>query len=169
MPVPFELRSDMPEEGLSAEKNGLRHSEHVEQRLLAHAREAGHPMVLPDHVPKTHLAMAMAELARDKGTDSYDAVHDAIFSAHYGEGRDIGSKAVLLEIAEAHGLDADEVSATWAAGTYDERLHVFAQLALSLGVSTTPSALLCNRLVVGMRPYTVLREAMKECIGGNTS
>ncbi|PKQ37835.1 MAG: hypothetical protein CVT59_06090 [Actinobacteria bacterium HGW-Actinobacteria-1] len=169
MPVPFELRPDMPEEGLSAEANGLRHSEHVEQHLLADAREVGHPMVLPDHVPKTHLAMAMAELARDKGTDSYDAVHHAIFSAYYGEGRDIGSKAVLLEIAAAHGLDAREVSTAWDTGTYDERLHVFAQLALSLGVSTTPSALLCNKLVVGMRPYGVLREAMKDCVGGNTS
>ncbi|TDB36857.1 MAG: hypothetical protein D9V44_10120 [Actinobacteria bacterium] len=153
----------MPEAGLSASENGLGHSEHVEQHLLKDAAESGHPMVLPDHVPKTHLAMAMAELARDKGTEVYDAVHDAIFSAHYGEGRDIGSKSVLLAVAEAHGLDAAEVEAAWDDGAYDERLHVFARLALSLGVGTTPSALLCNRLIVGTRPYGVLRQVMRDC------
>ncbi len=163
MPVPFELRPDMPEAGLSASANGLRHSEHVEQHLLKDATESGHPMVLPDHVPKTHLAMAMAEYARDKGSDVYDAVHDAIFSAYYGEGLDIGSKTVLLAIATAHGLDAADVSSAWEAGTYDERLHVFAHLALSLGVSTTPSALLCSKLIVGTRPYGVLHEVMEHC------
>ena len=163
MNVPFELRPDMPEEGLSAADNDFDHSEHVEAHLLGLAEAAGHPMVLPHFVPKTHRAMVMAELARDVGPDVYEAVHEAIFSAHYGLGLDIGSQEVLLKIAAAHGLDAAAVTKAWQDGTYEERLNAFVQLAIELGVSTTPSALMCRQLVVGSRPYKVLVDVMKQC------
>jgi len=163
MNVPFELRPDMPEEGISAAENGLGHSERVEAHLLELASAAGHPMVLPDLVPKTHRGMVMAEIARDAGPDVYEAVHEAIFSAHYGLGLDIGSPEVLLEIAAAQGLDQTAVTAAWQDGTYEERLHAFVHLAMELGVNTTPSALMCTQLVVGTRPYKVLAEVMKQC------
>ncbi len=165
MPIPFELRPDMPEEGLSAAENGLGHTEHVEAQLLRDASEHGRPMVLPDHIPKTHRAIVMAEVARDGGPELYAAVHDAIFSAYYGEGRDIGDAEVLLGIAREHGLDEAGVHEAWNSGAYEERLHAYYHLALQLGVGTTPAGLVCKRLIVGTRPYRVLREAMQECTG----
>ncbi len=163
MPIPFELRPDMPEEGVSASGSGLSHPEHVEAQLLRQAREAGEPMVLPDHLPKTHLAILMAEVARDHGAAVHAAVHAAIYSAYFGEGRDIGDRTVLLGIALQQGLQDAEVIAAWKADTYEERLRAFAQLALSLGVGTTPAAFACSRLMLGTQPYRVMREVMAQC------
>jgi predicted DsbA family dithiol-disulfide isomerase len=121
-------------------------------------------MVLPDLVPNTRLAMAMGEYARDRGDDVFWRVHQAIFAAYFGSGRDIGRREVLLEVARAEGLDPEAVVRAWDEGTYDARLHEFHHLALQLGIATTPSALICNELLIGTRPYGILREAVTRCL-----
>lgn len=162
--MPFELRPDIGPEGISAAEHGLTHSERVEARLLELAEEAGHPMVIPDLIPNTHLAIAMAEYARDIGDDVFWLVHQGIFDAYFGAGRDIGRRDVLLEVAATHGLDSAAVTRVWDEAAYDERLHEFHHLSLHLGIDTTPSALICNELLIGTRPYGVLREAVGHCL-----
>jgi predicted DsbA family dithiol-disulfide isomerase len=162
--VPFELRPDAPPEGLTAPGNDLGHSERVEQRLHELAERAGHPLVLTDLVPNTHLAIALGEFARDLGPEVHRAAHAAIFHAYYGEGRDIGDREVLLDVARAVGLDAGEVGSAFDDGRYDERIHEYAHVAMHLGIDSTPSALICNELVIGSRPYGVLREAVLGCL-----
>lgn len=165
VPVPFELRPTMPEEGLSASKDGLGHPPRVEAHILRVARDEGVPMQLPDHIPKTHLAIVMAEVARDSGTDVHWRTHQALFRAYYGEGRDIGCKDVLLEIAEGiEGLSAEKVVAAWLEDTLEERLHSFRHLAMHMGIDATPAALVCNELLIGTRPYEVLERAIADCL-----
>lgn len=162
--VPFELRPGMPLEGFSATEQGLRHSENVEAYMLRVAREEGLAMVLPDLVPNTHRAMVVGEIARDEGPDMHWRVHKAIFSAHYGEGRDIGSKEVLLDLADESGLDTAKVAEAWLGDTYEERLHAYRHLALHIGIDATPAALVCNELIIGSRPYKVLQGAIDRCL-----
>lgn len=162
--VPFELRPDAPAEGLSAAAEGLGHSERVEQHLIKAAKEEGRDMVLPDLVPNTHLAMALAEYARDLGEETHRRVHTAIFDAHYTAAADIGQRDVLLAIAREAGLDPDAVTTMWDDGRYDGRLHEYVHLAMHLGIDSTPAALICNELLIGSRPYGVLREAVQRCL-----
>lgn len=164
--MPFELRPGMPDAGLSASKDGLGHSERVGDYLLRVAREEGlPPMQLPDLVPKTHRAMVMSEVARDAGADVYRAAHAGIFLAHYGDGLDIGSEEVLLRVAGAvEGLDPAIVADAWRTGAMDERIEEFRHLALHLGITTTPSALICNEVLIGSRTYSVLAEAVSRCL-----
>ncbi len=162
--VPFELRPGAPPSGLSATAEGLGHSERVEARLIELAREEGRAMVLPDLVPNTHRAIVMAELARDAGARVHRPVHEAVFAAYYERGEDIGDPDVLLAIARRTGLDPDDVSAAWDDGRYEARLHEFLHLAINLGIDTTPTALICNELLIGSRPYGVVREAVQRCL-----
>lgn len=164
MLVPFELRPGIPAEGVSAVAEGLTHSERVDKRLVELAAEAGQPMVHTDLVPNTHLAMAMAEFARDLGPEEHWDVHLAIFGAYYGAGRDIGSREVLLDVARSRGLDTVALEKAWNAGRYDERLHEYLHVGLHLGIDTTPAALVCNELLIGSRPYGVLRDALQRCL-----
>lgn len=172
--VPFELRPDIPDTGISASEHGLTHSERVDARLLEIAAEQGQPMRILDHIPKTHRAMVMAEVARDAGPEVHWRTHMAIFEAYYGEGADIGDPVVLERVAGDAGLDAAAVRAAWADPAYDQRLHQFTHLALYLGVDQTPAALVCNELLIGSRPYGVLQQAIERClvtpksVGGDT-
>lgn len=160
--VPYELRPDSPREGISAKEHGLEHSEKVDEHLERLARDGGFPLLLQDLLPNTHLALVMAERARDEGLHS--AVHDSIFRAYFGEGLDIGDADVLKGIAHDAGMDLGALEKAWEDGRYEERLRSFAQLGKSLGVTSTPSALICNELVIGSRPYAVIRDAVERCL-----
>ena len=154
----------MPPEGMSAKEHGLAHSERVEEYLRRVAREGGFPLLMPDHVPNTHLALTLGEWARDAGEERHVATHRAIFDARYGRGLDLGSRQVLLGIAASLGLDTQDISRAWDERRFDERLGQFRHLALYLGVAATPAALVCNELLIGSRPYQVLSDALGRCM-----
>jgi predicted DsbA family dithiol-disulfide isomerase len=160
--IPFELRPDIPDSGVSARAQGLEHSERVEEHLQRITRQEGLPYRPVDHIPNTHKAMVAGEVARDAG--EFRRFQQAIFEAYFGEGRDIGEQSVLIESAVEVGLDPESVVEAWSSGTYEDRLHAFYHLALDLGVTATPAALICNELLVGTRPYGVVRDAVERCL-----
>jgi predicted DsbA family dithiol-disulfide isomerase len=164
--VPFELRESIPSEGWSASEHGLRHGERVERFIFREAEEAGLHMTdpLPDLLPNTHGAIVMSEVARDAGPETYRRIHDAIFRAYYGMGRDIADRDVLLDIARSGGLDAEAVREAWGSDKYEQRAHAMRHLALSLGISSTPASLICNELLIGTRPYKLLAESLDRCL-----
>jgi predicted DsbA family dithiol-disulfide isomerase len=162
--IPFELRPDMPAAGVSIDEFGGKHSERVEEHMRKMAEEGGLRFGSPDFVPKTHYALALGEFARDLGPEAHEAVHEAIFEAYNADERDIGSPDVVVDVAESRGLDPQEVRAALAEGRYDNRIHEFLHLALSFGINATPSAIICNELLIGSRPYQVLEAALRDCL-----
>lgn len=163
--VPFELRPSLPPEGVHLADLGVAHSPRVEEHMLRMAEEAELPFLMPEFVPNTHLAMVLGEYARDLGPEAHEAIHEAIFEAYNGRGEDIADRDLLLRIAEEHALDPADVAAAFEDGDFDDRLHEFVHLALTIGVTATPATLVCNELHIGSRPYGVLEQSMKRCIG----
>lgn len=162
--VPYELRPTMPAQGVPLEQLGPRHSERVETYMRKMAEEGRLSLVFPDFMPNTHSALALGEFARDVGPDAHEAIHEALFEAYNGRAADIGNETVLLDVAESHGFDRGEVAEAFVQGTYDERLHQFYHLALSMGVTATPAALICNELLIGTRPYKLLEDSLQRCL-----
>lgn len=165
MQIPFELRPSMPLEGLKIsvlEADG--HSDRAKEHLVRVAKRDGIPFLSPAFVPNTHLALVMGEFARDLGDEVHHDTHVAIFDAYFARGRDIGRKDVLLEIARDAGLSASEIELAWEERLFDERLHNFFHLGLTLGLESTPAALICSELIIGSRPYEVFRDAVKRCL-----
>lgn len=143
---------------------GGEHSGRVTDHMFRMAREQGVPFRVVTHVPNTHRALALGELARDRGVETHRRVHMAIFTAYQGEGLDIGSPSVLLRLADEAGLDAAELAEAWETGRYDERLNEYRDFAIAIGVRVTPTALICNELLIGSRPYGALETALGRCM-----
>jgi len=163
--VPFELRPDMPEEGYQmSELEASGHSDRVEEHLMRLSQRDGFPLVLPSFLPKTHRAIALGEIGRDQGPEVHRSVYRAIFDAYFAHGLDIGTEDVLLGIARDQGFNENEVHRIWDEGVYDERLHQFRHVGMHLGLESTPAALICNELVIGSRPYQVLKESLDRCV-----
>ena len=160
--VPFELRPGM-DEPIDLAGEGTGHSDRVDEYLERIAEKEGFPFVQPGLLPNTHRAIVLGELARDRGEALHRAVHAAIFEAYFVQGRDIGSDDTLLEIGVEAGLAPEEIEAAWAQGAFDDPVHQFRHLALSLGLDGTPAALICNELLIGSRPAGILRAALKKC------
>ena len=163
--VPFELRPSIPAAGLAiGAREAGGHSDRVEEHLARIAEREAIPFTSPAFVPNTHMALGLGEFARDRGDEVHLLAHDALFGAYFGGGLDIGRREVLLDIAEELGFEPGEVEAAWDERRYDERLHQFRHLALGIGLESTPAALICNELLIGSRPYEVLKQAVDACL-----
>lgn len=163
--APFELRPDIPETGIKlVEPSQAGHSKRVEEYLIKAAAAEGASMRFPDFLPKTHLAMAMAETGRDAGDLMHKNLHAAIFSAYFEAGLDIGDRLVLLDIGKKNGLETDIIEEAWNTGKYDERLSQFRRFGMTIGVDSTPAALICNELFIGAQPYQIIKQAVDRCL-----
>jgi predicted DsbA family dithiol-disulfide isomerase len=163
--MPFELRPDMPAEGLQmSELEAIGSSDRVEEHLLRIAEQDGFPMQSPPFVPHTHKALVIGEMGRERGESAHWAIHHALFGAYFGEGLDIGDEEVLLEIAQSEGYSPEDVRQAWESGLFDEQLDQFRHVGLHLGIDATPAALICNELYIGSRPYKVFKDALQRCI-----
>lgn len=90
-------------------------------------------------VPWSRKAHELVLEAAEKGR--FEDVHDALFRAHFEEGRDIGRVDALVEVAVAHGLDASETRAALDVDRHRERLEVLRAEALEWGVRGVPTLL----------------------------
>jgi predicted DsbA family dithiol-disulfide isomerase len=141
---PFQLNPDMPEEGidrrayLAAKFGGDAHAE----RIYASVSEAGATVGIPfafDRIRRTPNTRDAHRLIRYAAAEERaDPLVEALFRAYFIDGRDIGDRATLAEIAGEIGLDADE-AASWLAGPA-ERDEVVAEDrgARRLGINAVP-------------------------------
>jgi predicted DsbA family dithiol-disulfide isomerase len=90
-----------------------------------------------------------------------DAVVEALFRAYFLEGRDIGDRAVLAEIAATCGMARDDVAQRLASDEDAGAVRVAVQAAQQLGVTGVPTFILAGRYaVVGAQPPETLAQAI---------
>jgi predicted DsbA family dithiol-disulfide isomerase len=159
--LPFDLHPEYPAEGIPREQLHARYGDMFHDRLRASFAAAGlayNPP--PEVVPNTMRALAMTELARDRGL--HPAVHDRLMQAYWEEGRNIGDPAELLALAAEAGLEADEAGAAMEDAAYRERVRGLTAQAHGIGVTGVPAFLLDERLLVlGAQPREVFERALE--------
>ncbi len=115
----------------------------------------------PDIVPNSRTALRLTELARDRGL--HEPFHDRLMDALWTEGRNIGDRGVLREVAAEVGLEAEEVDGVLAGEGYLDRVLASTREAQSIGVSGIPGFLLDRRLLVlGAQPREVFDGAFAQ-------
>lgn len=101
-------------------------------------------------------ALEASELARDKGV--YDEMHNRLFSAYSGKGKNIADPEILHGIAEECGLNRDELRAVLTQGTYLPRLTSAMEDARKLGITGAPTFVLNDKQIVpGAQPLEKFR------------
>jgi predicted DsbA family dithiol-disulfide isomerase len=92
-----------------------------------------------------------------------EKVVDRLFKAYFAEGRDIGDRAVLIEIAGECGLDAELVEKLLADGADADLVRQEIEQAQAMGVSGVPFFIFAGRVgVPGAQEPSVLRRAMAQ-------
>jgi predicted DsbA family dithiol-disulfide isomerase len=157
---PFELHPETPPEGRHVDevlsRKGL--GEEYRQNLREQAAAAG-VAVSNRWLANSHRALELAEFARDRG--AFATAHEALFEAYFVEGRNIGEMAVLLQIAQACGLDPDEFGFECLVGRYAELIEKTTGLARSKGFSSTPTIIFGDRMLVpGAQDYAVYEDVL---------
>jgi len=83
-----------------------------------------------------------------------------LFEAYFAEGRNLAEPVVLLEVAEAAGLDRDAAEEMIRKRSFRDAVDADWKRAHELGVTGVPTFVSGNRGLVGAQPY----EAMVQLI-----
>ena len=166
---PYQLDPTIPQGGLDRieymekkfGKSGRLQSAH--DNLTRLGAEVGVPFAL-DRIKRSPNTLDAHRLIRWAGSAGFQAeVAARLFKAYFVEGRDIGDRKVLVEIAGECGLDANEVEKLLADGADVELVRQEIEQAQAMGVSGVPFFIFGGRLgVPGAQEPSVLRQAMAE-------
>jgi predicted DsbA family dithiol-disulfide isomerase len=166
---PFQLDPTIPSGGLDRAEymerkfgRGGRLKE-VHDRLMRLGEEVGIAFAFDriERAPNTLDAHRLIRWAASAGAQS--AVVDRLFRAYFVEGRDVGDRAVLLDVAATSGLDADIVDRLLADGADADAVRREIAEAQAMGVTGVPFFVFAGRVgVAGAQDVAVLRRAMSE-------
>ena len=164
---PYQLDPTIPAAGLDrAEymekkfgKSGRLQSAH--DNLTRLGAEVGLPFAF-DRIKRSPNTLDAHRLIRWAGSAGVqEKVVDRLFKAYFVEGRDIGERAVLIEIAGECGLDAKLIEELLADGADADLIKREIEQAQAMGVSGVPFFIFAGRVgVPGAQEPSVLRQAM---------
>ena len=148
---PFLLNPDMPRLGMSRPDYVVRKfgGEDRARRLYASIAEIGRAEGVPfrfEKIRRTPSSVDAHRLVRYATRfGRADEMVEALFSAHFTDGRDIGDHAVLLTIAQACGLDPISSKRFLAGDAEADAVHADNLRAHRLGINGVPCFVIAGR------------------------
>lgn len=163
--VTWEIHPDAPQEGLTIQniRPGIDLTERRD-KLNALGAPAGLVPGDSEFVPNTRWALEIAELAREN-----HKVHewiDRVYHASFVEGKNIGERSVLLDIAEQMGLDTYQISQALDAGYYTQLLLEHDQECMIKKVEWVPTIYKGDeKILEGVFTFSVFEETIRSQLG----
>jgi predicted DsbA family dithiol-disulfide isomerase len=151
---PFQLNPDMPPEGMARERyiaakfGGGQHASRIYQNVTEVGATVGIPFRFEriQVTPNTRDAHRLIRRATETG--DADPVVEALFNAYFIEGRNIGDRATLAEIAEQAGLDSEDTARFLAGPDGAEEVVAEDTSARRIGINAVPCFIFERKYVV---------------------
>lgn len=172
----FQLDPDLPEEGLSesvstylAKRKGMP-KEQIDG-MLEHLKNVGQEVgidfkqdiSIPVNTLKAHRLSHFAQ-AQGKGNE----IEEALFKAHFTEGKNVGNDDVLLSIIEEIGLDKEQAKQFLATNDMLNDVQADIEEANALGISGVPFFVIDRKYgVSGAQPSDVFVDAITQAFQEN--
>lgn len=164
--VHFPLHPETPLEGRSMAEvyagRGI-DPEAMYQRMKGLMDAEGLPYGRRTHTYNSRLAQELGKWADTQpgGPLGPEAIHDKLYQAYFVEARNIGDPEVLVEIAAAVGLPADEARAVLEERRFKDAVDEDWAKSHSYGVTGVPTFVAGRYGVVGAQPYDVLEQLVE--------
>jgi predicted DsbA family dithiol-disulfide isomerase len=157
--LPFDLHPEYPPDGIPRAALEKRYGPTIHEQTRRTVEAAGLRFDPPDRIPNSRRALAVTELARDRGL--HEPVHARLMHAYWSEGADIGDERVLLDLVAETGLEREEAETALANGEYVERVLASTRRAHAHGINAIPAFVLDDRLLVmGAQPHATFERAI---------
>jgi predicted DsbA family dithiol-disulfide isomerase len=164
---PFQLQPGLPKPGepwaefMESKFGGARRAE----MAFDHVRRAAEPEGIDFRfdrmtvAPNTEDAHRLVLFAAERGHER--EVVTALFRAHFTEGRNVGDRDTLVDIAASEGLDPEEVRAFLGSEQGRAEVQASQDLAARLGIGGVPFFIFDGRYAIsGAQPPEVFLEAL---------
>jgi predicted DsbA family dithiol-disulfide isomerase len=160
--MPFELRPE-PVPTLRPEGDYLQQA--WSQSVYPIARRMGIPIQLPpiSPQPRSTLAFEGYQFARERGKGL--EYNHGVLAAFFQDGRNIGQIDVLTEIAGQAGLDESEFAEALRARKYRESHEQALNASYAAGVTSVPTFVIGDRVLVGLQDRGSLESAIAAAHG----
>ncbi len=167
--LPFQLNPDMPVDGMpradyrKAKFGSLERSKQMDARVMAEGKGEGIDFAFDrmERQPNTTQAHRLIALAENQ-----DAAVEALFRAHFEQGRNIGDPKVLAEIAAQCGVKGWPQEAEKQASEVSK----LEEEVRGLGISGVPTFIFERRHgISGAYPPEQLAEAMRQAATATTA
>ncbi|HTT77366.1 MAG TPA: DsbA family oxidoreductase [Candidatus Binataceae bacterium] len=161
----FQIHPEWPAEGMPAsEYRSMDEASRraVWERIQSMAHEAGFSMKPPELLMNSRLALEAAEFAKEAGAG--EAFEERVYRAYFQEGRNIGDRELLGELANDVGLARDELSHALETNRYSMRLKNTALVANQRGVSGVPTFFAGQFPMVGAQSESVMRQLLTRAV-----
>ena len=165
--LPFELNPTMPPEGMarrdyrSAKFGSWQNSLIADARTIETARDDD-IVFNYDRIARTPNTFMTHRLVwYVTGQQRRQMLIERIFRGYFTDGLDIGRVDVLLELAEAVGVDRTATSRFLSSERGNTEVRQKQQTGLASGISGVPYFIIGNQTLAGAQPVAVLRQAIE--------
>jgi predicted DsbA family dithiol-disulfide isomerase len=168
---PYQLEPNAPPEGfdsmdyLARKIGGVDAVKRSHEMLGKLAAEIDLPIALEKATifPNTFDAHRLVHWAGQVNAETQDAVARALFEANFVEGRNVGDRATLVEIAGKCGMDTVAVAEKLATDADREQVQAEITQAQRMGVSGVPCFVIDNQYAVtGAQSVEVFVNALRQ-------
>ena len=172
---PFELNPQMGGEGQDltehiAQKYGssLTDIERNRENIKARGAELGFEFNLQKRgrIYNTFDAHRLLHWAQNEGKQ--EALKNALFCAYFTEGRNPSDHAVLLDVAQKVGLDANRAADILASDEFSAEVRGREKFYADRGIQAVPSVIINDQhLIQGGQPAEVFERALRKLSGNS--
>ena len=116
------------------------------------------------HTYNSRLAQELGKWADEqiRRGNNYNEIHDALYRGYFVDGRNIGDKDTLVDIATNIGLPEDEVKAVLADRSHKNAVDADWAKSREYGVTGVPTFVAGGYSLVGAQPYEMLQQMMEQ-------
>jgi predicted DsbA family dithiol-disulfide isomerase len=132
------------------------------RRIVDVGRDAGIEFAFErqERIPNTFDSHRLLEYAADQGVQHQTV--ELLMSAGFEQGRDIGDRDVLIEVATSAGLDAGDTADILSSPRYCDEVNASLQWCLQAGITGVPYFRLADGEVVqGAQPTAIFQMALE--------
>jgi len=158
----FPLHPETPDSGIPLEElfQGRGYDiEEMKQRMSGLMAEENMPYGNRTHTYNSRFAQELAKWG--ESFPEGEALNLKLFEAYFAEGRNLAEPVVLLEVAEAAGLDRDAAEEIIRKRSFRDAVDADWKRAHELGVTGVPTFVSGYRGLVGAQPYEVLEQLIR--------
>ena len=135
------------------------------QNLEAVTREED--IAMAEHMFTTNSkdALLLSEAAKTQGREIFYDLHEKLFNAFFVDGRNIGDRDILRDLAHDCGIEGNIIESAWTEKKYQQRILTNYHEARRHEIQAVPTFIFGQRKLTGVVTEDVMRSAACDMLG----
>lgn len=142
------------------------------QQMLANltriAKEENIPLSQLTFITNSKDALLLSEASKQCGREKFYALHENLFRAYFVEGKNIGNRNTLKEIALSNGIEEKIIESAWTDDIHQKQLLSNFESARTHNIQSVPSFIFGQKVLSGVVAESVFREAANKQLNQKT-